>query len=157
MIEKVEKLVVALTDMAVQMTVYYAKQNGLTAGQSVSHEAGENEVSEKPKRGRPKSVATVEKGDASPFPPYIPAKEISAAAHVSLEEQTETRKRAQELMGLYIRRHLKAVPPGLERAKKILLEECGRPIAKLEDLTHEDNVKLIPRFEAELEVADLVG
>lgn len=72
----------------------------------------------------------------------------------SIEDMAESKRRCQEVMGLFIRRYLKATPTGLDRAKGILTKVCGRPIARLEDLTHADNVKLIPVFEEELEKAD---
>lgn len=88
----------------------------------------------------------------SPFGSLGGAKEPEAAA-ASIEDQAEAKRRCQEVMGLFIRRYLKAQPTGLDRAKGILTHVCGRIIAKLEDLTHADNVKLIPVFEAELEKA----
>jgi len=66
------------------------------------------------------------------------------------EAVAEAKRRCQEVMGLFIRRHLKATPSGLDRAKAILKEVCGRQVSKLEDLTYQDNAQLIPRFEKEL-------
>lgn len=89
----------------------------------------------------------------SPFGNLNPAPTATETAHASIEDQAEAKRRCQEVMGLFIRRYLKAQPTGLDRAKGILTQVCGRAIAKLEDLTHADNVKLIPVFEAELEKA----
>ena len=89
----------------------------------------------------------------SPFDP--PA---AAVTKLSAEESLEAGRRGQEVMGLFIRRFLKANPTGLERAKKVINETLGLPRVpatawKLEDFTPEDWLKLTPKFEAELEKA----
>lgn len=89
----------------------------------------------------------------SPFGSLGGAQEPVEIVKASIEDQAEAKRRCQEVMGLFIRRYLRAQPTGLDRAKGILTKVCGRTIAKLEDLTHDDNVKLIPVFEAELEKA----
>ena len=74
------------------------------------------------------------------------------------EEALEERRRGQEVMGLFIRRYLKATPTGLDRAKKIINDTLGGPRTpktawQLEDILPEDWHKLIPIFEDELDKA----
>jgi len=135
MMQKLEVLVQVAIEALVEVRTYYSKLNG---------------VEKKPRAPRKAKVEAQPEVVEQPSPF---AQETAAAAGKP-EDAAESKRRCQEVMGLFIRRYLKSVPPGLDRAKAILAEVCKRPISKLEDLTHEDNVKLIPRFEAELEKAE---
>lgn len=114
-------------------------------------------------RGRPrkeKVVAAAAEAPAteSPFGTVEAPKAAASASKLSAEEAFEAGRRGQEVMGLFIRRYLKASPTGLERAKKILVENLGaprnaEPAWKLEHLAPEDWLKLTPIFESELEKA----
>lgn len=156
------ELMKALTDFLKEATVYLGRQNGKAAATlaptypSATPEAQAAIVEKRAKR-TPKAEKVVAAAEPSPFAPVEPeqpaGKPAATKATASIEDQAEAKRRCQEVMGLFIRRYLKATPTGLDRAKTILAEVCGRAIAKLEDLTHEDNIKLIPRFESELEKA----
>lgn len=153
--QKVEKLI----DVATEALTIYIR----TAGQTVS--GGEITAAEvktrKPRVGKEKAPETAA---ASPFDTGAqeqPAgKPAAAASKLNPEDALEAGRRGQEVMGLFIRRFLKANPTGLERAKKIVNETLGLPRVpatawKLEDFTPEDWLKLTPKFEAELDKAEL--
>lgn len=140
MIGKLEKLVDVWTAVGESLL---RKEFGETVKETPSAAV------EKVKRGRKPKETT------SPFEPIAPEapKEEPAAKEEGGNDAALVKARCQEVMGLFIRRYLKASPSGLERAKAILLEVCNRPVGRLEDLTPAENLKLIPRFEAELEKA----
>lgn len=152
MFQKVETLIDLGIEVLKEMRAYYSMRNGSELPLETGAEAAQVD---KPKRGRKPKVAPVDtaaatfNAAASPFEGTP-----SEAVQVSIEDTVEAKRRAQEVMGLFIRRFLKATPPGLQRAKAILNELCERPVSSLEELTHADHVKMIPRFERELEQAD---
>ncbi len=137
MIQKIEKLIDVWTQVGESLL---AKE---LAGAPVKRE---EPAPAKPARVKKEKVAA-----PSPFEPVAQAEPDAPTTSVDENIQRAAAKaKCQEVMGLFIRRYLKSAPPGLERAKAILTDVCGRPIGKLEDLTHADNLLLIPRFEKEL-------
>ena len=105
----------------------------------------------KPARA-PRKTATKEPEKAAEPDPFagLGGGPVEAAA-VSVEDQMEAKRACQDLMAAYIRRVGVAGGVGLGKAKVILAEVCGRPIAALEELKYADHVKLTPRFERELD------
>ena len=74
------------------------------------------------------------------------------AVKASPEDVLEASRRCIEVMGAFIKKNLNAKPlNGQQKAKQIMQDELGRPIGKLGDLSYEDHLKLIPRFELELD------
>lgn len=150
--QKLEKLI----DVAAEALSLYIRKTTAELGESLPLDKPTAAAAPAPKARKPRAPKK-ETAEAAaiegPFGPIATPAKVGKTEVVSVEDQAEAKRRCQEVMGLFIRRYLKAQPTGLDRAKIILTQECGRPIAKLEDLTHVDNVKLIPRFEAELEKA----
>ena len=149
MMQKLEVLVQVAIEALVEVRTYYSILNGNVLPIETAP-APQPLVEKKPRAPRKAKVEAQPEVVEQPSPF---AQETAAAAGKP-EDAAESKRRCQEVMGLFIRRYLKSVPPGLDRAKAVLAEVCKRPISKLEDLTHEDHVKLIPRFEAELEKAE---
>lgn len=153
MIEKVEKVL----DLAIEALSLYIEEKRRDRGETlplVEQPAGKPAGEKKARK--PKAEKTAEA--AAPASPFDSVQAMERAnpptpTAVSVEEQLEAKRRCTEVMGLFIRRYMNANPKGLDRAKDILNRETGRAIAKLEDLTYADHVKLTPVFEAELEKA----
>lgn len=145
-----EKLV-KLLDLAAEALSLYIRKTSAELGESLLDKpAAPKERKARTTKAEPAAATKTE--PESPFGD-LGKKEPGEAVVASIEDQAESKRRCTEVMGLFIRRHLKAQPSGLDRAKGILKTTLGREIGKLEDLTHADNVKLIPVFEAELEKA----
>ena len=155
MIEKVEKVL----DLAIEALSLYIEEKRRDRGETLplaEQPAGKPAGEKKARKPKAAPEKGAEPAPASPFgtpPAAAAAPAPAAAAVVSVEEQLEAKRRCTEVMGLFIRRYMNAQPKGLDRAKDILNRETGRAIAKLEDLTYADHVKLTPVFEAELEKA----
>ena len=168
MMQKIEKLLIVAAEALTEARDYYATLNNSRLKLEYTAEAAGPIIplptpepaplapvpAEKRKGGRPRKVvgapAPEAVPDASPFSLGAPAEAGTGLAQ-TLDPST-TKLRCQEVMGLFIRRYLRASPSGLDRAKVILSEVCARHITRLEELTHEDKVKLIPAFEAALSV-----
>jgi len=158
--QKLEKLI----DLAAEALSLYVRKTTAELGEALpiketpdSPAAVEAEKRTRVRKAKPEEARTAK----SAFDPGVeqPAgKPAAPASKLSAEESLEAGRRGQEVMGLFIRRNLKASPTGLERAKKIINETLGLPRVpatawKLEDFTPEDWLKLTPKFEAELDKA----
>ena len=147
-----EELIKALTRAANAVAAYY--EGGVQPNLPLEEKPAAEKKPRAPRKT--KEVAAEVVAPAAPAAETSPFVDIPVAVEgpkAPVEDVVESKRRCQEVVGLFIRRYQKTTPSGLDRAKAILTEVCGRPIAKLEDLTHADNVKLILRFEKELEKA----
>lgn len=149
MIQKLEKLV----DLAVEALTMYIRMN--TIERAPVKEAPGTAAAPAP-RGRPKKVAAAPVAEPEAESPFGIAGAAASSEKLSAEDAVEAARRGQEVMGLFIRRYLKAVPSGLERAKGVIEKELGKPrngeaAWKLEHFTPHDWLKLTPIFEGELE------
>ncbi len=155
MMQKLEKVL----DLAAEALSLYVRKTTAELGEGLPLETKPEKKLRKVKglaeleAERPTLKSSLKETSAkSPF--ALGPSDEPAAAKVSIEDAAEAKRRAIELGGLFIRRYVNTKPTGLERFKDLVNRVCGRTIVKLEDLTHEDNLKLIPVFEAELEKAD---
>lgn len=156
MIQKLEKLL----DLAAEALSLYIddtrsrRGEALPLGGKAESTAVATEV--KPKRTKKTVAAEPTAPVDSPFSAATPAQVVEAK--LPPEEALEAGRRGQEVMGLFIRRYLKASPTGLDRAKGIIENHLGKPRNgemswKLEHFTPQDWLKLTPIFEAELDKA----
>lgn len=151
-LEKLEKLIDVWTEVG---QYYLAQTKGLQDRIINPPAVGPGvhpDVETKPKaaRGRPKKEV-VEVVDNDPFGVAAAPKNVESTK-VDAEDIFEARRQAQEVIGAFIRRHLKATPPGLAQAKAIIAKVCPSEAGKqLEDFAHESNLLLIARFEKELD------
>ena len=156
MIQKIEKVL----DLAAEALSLYIRKSIAELGEGLPPEP---KLVKEPKPRKAKGLAELEaerptaKATLKEIPVKSPFGDLGvdkpAPAKVNVEEQAEAKRRAIELGGLFIRRYINAKPTGLERFKTLVNQTCGRPITKIEELTHDDNLKLIPVFEAELDKA----
>jgi hypothetical protein len=156
MMQKLERLIDVATEA---LTLYVSNNGGQAALPFRGDVPAQPSAPEKPAKERktrtPKAAPEVVD---SPFGGANQGGQ-PAPSKLAPEDAIEAGRRGQEVMGLFIRRYLKASPTGLERAKKIINDTLGLPRTpaaawKLEDFTPEDWLKLTPTFEAELEKAD---
>ena len=149
-----DELIKALTTLAKTATAYLEGQMGQTElpkAVTAPVEPDKAQTWDEPvavkkveTRGRKKKEKIAEITDENIFDPVAEAAETPQTT-----PPEETKRRVREVMGLFIRRHLRSTPPGLDRAQAILIKTVGQ-VKKLDDLTYEDNVRLIPIFEREL-------
>lgn len=160
MIEKLEKVL----DLAAEALSLYIRKTQAELGEALPmghNDDKERETAQaakkprKPKAEKPPLAQDETLKNAAPPAASVFGTQPAPAApeKPGVEEQLEAKRRCTEVMGLFIRRFMNSNPKGLDRAKKILNDTTGRAINKLEDLTYEDHVKLIPVFEKELEAA----
>jgi hypothetical protein len=98
---------------------------------------------------RARKTAPVPESEPEPDDPFAG---MGAPLKPTPEETMEASRRCIEVMGAFIKKHMNDKPiSGQQQAKKIIQIELGHSLGKLTDLTYEDNVKLIPRFEQELD------
>lgn len=149
-----EELLKVLIETLHEIKFYYRKQNEVLG--LIALEAQRERVTRKKTVKEEKTASVVEQPAAKPSAAaasafgLAPVEETKAPA----EDTVEAARRCQEVIGLFIRRHLKAVPPGLDRAKAIIQEVCPNEVGKkIEEFAYTSNLKLIPRFESELEKA----
>lgn len=158
--QKLEKLI----DVAAEALSLYIRKTTAELGEALPLKGAEDaQPAAKTRKPRTPKMQTVtdEDGPKSPFD--IENKvagdgRVTAApvSKLTAEQAIEAGRRGQEVMGLFIRRNLKASPPGLEQTKAIINKTLGLPRVpatswKLEDFTPEDWLKLTPLFEAELD------
>ena len=150
MMQKFEKVL----DLAIEALEMYLGRSGRVDVTAAP-------VKETKTRAPRKAAATpppAETATASPFHVDSELKNTGVAPKLGPDDVLEAKRRGQEVMGLFIRRYLKAAPTGLDRAKKIINDTLGGPRApkaawQLEDITAEDWLKLTPIFETELDKA----
>jgi hypothetical protein len=165
------ELLKALTDFLKEATVYLGRQNGVASAtlSPVTPPPAPPEVKEAviaKRAARKQKEAPVEPPAASPFGVDTAAGGSNDVSKLSPEDALEAGRRGQEVMGMFIRRHLKASPSGLEMAVGIIEKTLGKPrnpahvhpqsgamIWKLEEIKPEEWLKLTPIFEAELDKA----
>ena len=149
--QKFEKVL----DLAIEALELYLGRGTDTAELEAAR--GETAAPKERKPRKPRTTPPPAETEAkSPF--EIETTGASIGPKLSAEETLEAKRRGQEIIGLFIRRYLKAAPTGLDRAKKIINDTLGGPRApkaawQLEDITTEDWLKLTPIFEAELDKA----
>lgn len=159
MMQKLEKLIDVATEAFAEARDYYAAARGATLPLRDAAPAPVKEAKTRVKKEKVPAAPGAPEVAASPFGIDTAAGGDNAAkVALSAEEALEARRRGQEVMGLFIRRYLKAAPTGLDRAKKVINETLGGPRApkaawQLEDILPEDWLKLTPIFEAELDKA----
>lgn len=148
MLEKLEKVLDLLIEGLEMLVAEGKRQSAANGGVG---EPAPAPAPAKPARA-PRKTATKEPEKAAEPDPFagLGGGPVEAAA-VSVEDQMEAKRICQDLMAAYIRRVGVAGGVGLGKAKVILAEVCGRPIAALEELKYADHVKLTPRFERELD------
>ena len=154
MMQKLEKLIDVATEA---LSLYVKTQGGDCPDCARPRDIVPAPVKEVKTRAKKDKAVPAETAAASPFDAGVELGK-TAPAKLNAEEAIEAGRRGQEVMGLFIRRYLKASPTGLERAKKIINETLGLPRTpavawKLEDFTPEDWLKLTPKFEQELDKA----
>lgn len=155
--QKLEKLIDVATEALAEVRDYYAAARGATLPLKDAAPAPVKEAKTRVKKEKVPAAPGAPEVAASPFGIDTTAGGDNAVK-LSPEEAFEARRRGQEVMGLFIRRYLKAAPTGLDRAKKVINETLGGPRApkaawQLEDILPEDWLKLTPIFEAELDKA----
>ncbi len=154
MMQKLEKLI----DLAAEALSLYVRKTTAELGGALPLLATEEPAKPRKPRG-PNKEKAAPPTEAQSGTVFGAVTEPSAApSKLNPEDAIEAGRRGQEVMGLFIRRYLKASPTGLERAKKIINDTLGLPRSpaaawKLEDFTPEDWLKLTPIFEGELDKA----
>jgi len=166
MIAELKMLVAALVPLCYALTDYFTAQAGKPVAIQEKLPLASPAVNDVPgaKRARrtPRAVAVdaVLEPKPEPVAPASPFGDLGSAVKTetpTAEQAAEAKKRALEVGGLFVRRYQNAKPAGLDRFKGELVACCGRPIAKIEELTYADHVKMIPHFEALLDQADKAG
>lgn len=145
-VEKAEKLL----DLACDALALYIRKTTVELGEGLPLPPASPAAEKAPRKPR---APKPEPETKSPFDTIVD-QPTGKPGKASVEDLVEARRRNQEVVGLFIRRYLKASPTGLDRAKAIIQRETPAEAGKkLEEFAYESCVKLTPIFEAELEKA----
>lgn len=87
---------------------------------------------------KPRTKKLVENEVESDVPEY---------SRADIKDEVKTKRKCMEIAGVFIRKHQKDVPSGLDQLKTMMAEICGRAIVKFDDLTSGEMIKLLKALE----------